>query len=91
MPSIIVSLNGTDTNPFHKYGLTQNPFGQLNTAETDDAERRLNSLGGDPIPAENAEGYIREKLTGFSPEFVDLCVKYFRAGKMVKFKVKWPK
>ena len=91
MPTIVVSLNGTDTNPFEKMGLTQNPYGQLNKAETDEGERRLNNLGADPIPTENAEAYIREKLAGFSPEFVDLCVKLYRPGKMVKFKVKWPK
>jgi hypothetical protein len=91
MPTIVVSLNGTDQNPFNKLGLTQNPFGQVNKSETDEAERVLNSLGADPIPTENAETYIREKLQGFSPEFVDLCVKQFRPGKIVKFKVKWPK
>ena len=90
MPTIVVSLNGTDQNPFEKMGLKQNPFGQLNKAETDAAERALNNLGADPIPHDNAEAYIREKLTGFSPELVDLCVKQFRPGKIVKFKVKWP-
>jgi hypothetical protein len=89
MPTIIVSLNGTETNPFNKLGLTQNPFGQVNKGETDEAERRLNSLGAEPIPSENSEAYIREKLAGFSPEFVDLCVNNYRPGKMIKFKVKW--
>ncbi len=26
---IIVELNGTDINPYHKLGLTQNPFSQI--------------------------------------------------------------
>lgn len=67
-----VTLNGTDTNPFHAMGLTQRPFPQLGKAEYDAQERILNRLAAEPIPD---VGYRRKTLTdaGFSPEFVDLC------------------
>jgi hypothetical protein len=86
---IHVDLNGTVTNPFHKWGLTQNPFLHSPKMEYDGACRQLASLGGDPIPHNAAEGYIRKCLTGFSPEFVDLCVAQFRPGEMVRFEVFW--
>lgn len=35
MPTLKISLNGTDSNPWHKLGLTQNPFPQLARYETD--------------------------------------------------------
>lgn len=82
-----VVLNGTDTNPHHKWGLTQNPFPQLGMAQHDAACLRLQSLGGDPIP--NVE-YIREKLKDyFTDEFIDLCCREFKPGEMVKFHVHW--
>lgn len=82
----LVELNGTDENPYHRLGLTQNPFPQLGKAEYDAAERRLHSLGGDPIPDTD---YIREKLKGFNPEFVELCCSKFEKGKMVKFYIEF--
>jgi hypothetical protein len=81
-----VSLNGTDTNPHHKWGLTQNPFPQLAKAEYDRACLHLQALGGDPIP--NVE-YIREHLKGWNPEFVELCCSRFVKGEYVRFTVEW--
>src|SRR5215469_13142216 len=75
---IEVRLNGTDTNPFHAMGLTQNPFPQLGKAKWDKAERQLHRLGGDPIPHDAAPAYIADVLTGFHQEFIDLCIKNFR-------------
>lgn len=89
--TITVGLNGTDTNPYHKLGLTRNPFPELGKSEWDAAELQMHKLGGDPIPQDNPEAYIREVLAGFSSEFVDLCVQNFRPGKYVKFKVFWPR
>lgn len=89
MPKIKVYLNGTDKNPFEKMGLLQNPFPQLAEAESNEAIFRLQKLGGPPIPKNEAEKYIRETLTGFSQEFVDLCVKNFEVGKYVEFTVTW--
>jgi len=84
---LLVELNGTSENPYHKMGLTQNPFPQTAKYELDAHCLRLQSLGGDPIP--NTD-YIRERLAGgFSDEFIELCCRNFQPGKMVKFVVEW--
>jgi hypothetical protein len=79
---LYVELNGTDSNPYHTMGLTQNPFPQTARFGEDSFTLRLQSLGGDPIP--NTD-YIRRKLRGFSTEFIELCCKNFRKGEIVKF------
>lgn len=79
-----VRLNGTDENPFHKFGMTQNPFPQVARYEYTRHLLRLQKLGGDPIPDTD---YIRRTLTGFSEEFVDLCCTRFKKGEMVEFEV----
>ena len=81
--TFVVELNGTDENPYHRFGVTQNPF-PLGDAEYDAAYRIVQSLGGDPIPDID---YIKRKLQGFSQEFVDLCCRKFEKGKMVRFGV----
>lgn len=83
---IKVCLNGTDVNPYHRFGLRCNPFPQTGNARDDKYCMIVQELGGDPIP--NVE-YIREKLKGFSAEFVDLCVSKFVAGEYVEFTVEW--
>ena len=87
--TVVVVLNGTDENPYNCLGLTQNPFPQIGKAEYQAAITELASLGGDPIPHGSYDAYIRMKLLGFSPEFVDLCVKNFRPGVIVEFAVTW--
>lgn len=87
--TIMVALNGTDHNPWHRLGLKQNPFPQTGKAEWDGACLRMQSLGGDPIPAP-AEPYIRERLKGFTDEFVDGCVARFERGQYVTFEVEFP-
>lgn len=82
-----VALNGTQENPYHKLGLTQNPFPQIAKHEWVGAERRLQSLGGDPIP--NTD-HIRKVLLGFSPEFIELCCSQFKPGLYVTFDVEFP-
>lgn len=81
-----VCLNGTTTNPFHKFGLSQNPFPQTGRYEADRFSLVLQKLGGDPIPN---TAYIREVLQGFSDEFVDLCCARFVPGKYVEFDLSW--
>jgi hypothetical protein len=58
-----ITLNGTAGNPYHKWGLTQNPLPQLGVKEYDAACLQLQKLGGDPIPNEQ---YIRDTLRGFA-------------------------
>lgn len=82
-----ISLNGTASNPYFVYGLTQNPFPQLGEYRYDAFEDLMASLGGDPIPDTT---YIRTKLTGFvSQELVELCCQNFRKGEIVKFMITW--
>ena len=84
MVKLRIALNGTDQNPYHKYGLTQNPFPQIAQAEYVNPVLIIQSLGGDPIPDTD---YIRKKLKGFSKEFVELCCSRFVKGAMVEFEV----
>jgi hypothetical protein len=88
MPTTMtVSLNGTDTNPFYKFGLTQNPFPQLARMETDAQVLRLQALGADPIPN---TAFIREWLAGYcTEELIDLCVARFKPGELVHFDITW--
>lgn len=86
MIALRVSLNGRDTNPFHKWGLTQNPFSQIGKTELDGHALHLAALGGDPIP--NTD-YIREHLKGWDPEFVDLCCQAFQKGEYVQFSIRF--
>lgn len=80
-----VTLNGTAENPWHRMGLTQNPFPQIGHAEYDAAERRLNKLGGDPIKDVQQ---IRDTLQGyFTDDFIELCCAQFKPGEMVHFQI----
>lgn len=87
MAEIWVALNGTDTNPFHKHGLSFNPFPQIAKYETLALVMNMQKLGGDPIP--NVQ-YIRDTLKGCEPEFIELCCRMYKKGEMVKFKVQFP-
>jgi hypothetical protein len=81
-----VVLNGTDVNPYHRWGLTQNPIPQLGVRQWDEQVLRVQGLAGEPIPSVE---YIREKLDGMSIEFVELlCSKYVK-GEVVEFDVSW--
>ena len=81
-----VVLNGTDTNPWHKLGLPQNPFPQIAEYAFTVGCLQIQKLGGNPIPNEE---YIRETLKGFSKEFIDLCCANYEKGKMVIFNVEF--
>lgn len=83
---LTVNLNGTDTNPWHQYGLMQNPFPQIADARYEKQIRHLAKLGADPIPDTN---YIRKHLEGWSKEFVDGCCERFRKGEMVTFNIQF--
>src|SRR5206468_330458 len=81
-----VELNGTDRNPYHKLGLTQNPFPQIAEHRYSGACLRLQSLGGEPCdPAK-----IRRVLAGWEPAFVEELCRRWRPGEIVKFEVTFP-
>jgi hypothetical protein len=82
-----VRLNGTDENPWHKMNLRMNPFPQIAKHELNGAMMQLNSLDGDPITGPDD---IRNRLSGWSDEFVDRCIEQFKPGERVRFVVEFP-
>jgi hypothetical protein len=85
--TMVVTINGTGVNPWHRLGLRCNPFPQIGRAETDAAERQVASLDGDPV---TGEADIRARLAGFTPEFIDGIVAQWRPGERVRFTVTFP-
>jgi hypothetical protein len=81
-----VVINGTSENRWHRYRLQRNPFPQLGHVEWHAAEMMVASLDGDPITSEQD---IRDRLPGFSPEFVELCCARYVPGERVAFLVCW--
>jgi hypothetical protein len=82
-----VTINGTGMNPWHCFGLRQNPFPQTGKAEYAAGERQLASLDGDPVRTADD---IRERLTGFNPEFVEGVIRRWQPGRRVRFKIAFP-
>jgi hypothetical protein len=84
---VVVTLNGTDKNPWHTMNLTRNPFPQLAKAEFSQADDLLADLDGDPIV--DADD-LRKRLRGCSQEFIDVCVAQYQPGKRIRFVVEFP-
>ena len=82
-----VTINGTGINPWHRFGLRQNPFPQLGKAEYAAGERQLASLDGDPVRTADD---IRERLAGFDPAFVEGVIQRWQPGRRVRFKIVFP-
>ena len=82
-----VTINGTDMNPWRRFGLRQNPFPQIGKAEYAAGERKLASLDGDPVRTADD---IRERLAGFDPEFVEGVIQRWQPGRRVRFKIVFP-
>jgi hypothetical protein len=82
-----VTINGTDMNPWHRFGLRQNPFPQIGKAEYAAGERKLASLDGDPVRTADD---IRERLSGFAPEFIEGVIQRWQPGHRVRFKIVFP-
>jgi hypothetical protein len=82
-----VTINGTGMNPWHRFGLRQNPFPQTGQAEYAAGERKLASLDGDPVQTPDD---IRERLAGFAPAFVEGVIQRWQPGHRVRFKVVFP-
>jgi hypothetical protein len=81
-----VSINGTDENPFAKlWGLKQNPFPQIAKYELRHAMMELNSLAAEPIRSKEE---IAARLRHWSREFIELCQSNYKAGEIVRFRVK---
>lgn len=84
---IVVTINGTDVNPWHRMNLRQNPFPQIPKAELSGAMQQLNSLDADPIRGPDD---IRERLAGWSEEFVQACIASYKPGERTRFRVTFP-
>jgi hypothetical protein len=84
---LTVRLNGTSENPWHIYGLKQNPFPQLGKAEWQLAMHQLNSLNGDPIKDLSD---LEKRLPNWDPEFIELCKKHFKPGELSIFEIAFP-
>ena len=84
---LIVTVNGTGRNPWHRFGLRQNPFPQTGKAEYAAGERQLASLDGDPVRTADD---IRERLAGFAPEFIEGVIQRWQPGHRIRFKVVFP-
>lgn len=82
-----VTLNGTSKNHWHRYNLRQNPFPQIAKAEYVSAMMQLNSLDGEPLRREQDIG---ERLAGWHPEFIRMCVEQYRPGERFTFIVTIP-
>jgi hypothetical protein len=82
-----VTINGTDMNPWHRFGLRQNPFPQTGKAEYAAGERQLASLDGDPVRTADD---IRQRLAGFDPEFIEGVIQRWQPGRRVRFKIVFP-
>lgn len=80
MGTVTVTINGTEQNPYEKFGLKRNPFSKGHVAT-------LDKLRTGPI---RTTAQIREILKGFSEEFILLCCQQSIPGEVVKFSVNWP-
>lgn len=81
---ITVKLNGTDENPYAKYGLKCNPFPQIGLDEFRGANALLADLAANPIKDLDD---LRNRLKGCTGEFIDLCCQRFEKGKTVEFQI----
>jgi hypothetical protein len=85
---LTVRINGTDTNPWARYGLRQNPFPQVAKHELLAGERMLASLDGEPVTTTQD---IRDRLAGCSAELIELCIAQWRPGERVEFDIVFPR
>jgi hypothetical protein len=86
--TLTVTINGTDENRWHRYGLRRNPFPQTAITELHHGERQLADLDGDPVTSETD---IRARLAGFSAELIHLVIFQYRPGQRVSFKITFPR
>jgi hypothetical protein len=85
-----VTLNGSNRNPYERYGLERNPFPALPDASIHPSVNGcLADLAARPI-VDAAD--LRQRLTaaGASTEFVEGCVARFQPGRTVRFTVSFP-
>ena len=84
------TINGTDANPYGRWGLRQNPFPQVSTGDAPvRPQLALQSLGGEPV---RDAADIRERLAGyFTPGFIEGVVARWKPGEMVRIRLTFPR
>lgn len=85
--TMTVTINGTDSNRWNRLGMTQNPFPQLGKSEYDIGEMQIASLDADPVTGPDD---IRQRLRGFSDEFIEGCISRYTPGERVRFTISFP-
>lgn len=85
--TLTIKLNGTEENPYHKYGLTRNPFPQIGKYEWSHVDHLLANLEAEPIKDDLD---LRDRLKGCDPDFIQVCCERFQKGKMVVFELTFP-
>lgn len=82
---LLVKINGTNNNPWHKMFLTKNPLPQMPRAELMPHMQALAKLDADPIKDTSQIRQILGDL--FTNEFIELCCNQFKLGERVGFYV----
>jgi len=85
-----VIINGTEDNVWLRWNLRHNPFPQesLARAEWAAAAQQIASLDGEPVRSPQD---IRDRLKGFSPEFIEGCISRWQPGQRTQFTVRFPR
>jgi hypothetical protein len=86
---VIVVLNGTNQNPYERYGMRRNPFHAIPYADQRFAAANEILADLDANPIRNVED-LRRRLDGCTAEFIELCTGRYQRGKRVKFSVYFP-
>lgn len=86
---VTITLNGTDTNPWEKLGLKQNPFPAIPKAEYGIANAFIAELDSKPIErAWDLESRCKGALC--SEEFMAMCLARYQPGERVRFTIEFP-
>lgn len=91
MPEVTFNfmVNGTDKNPYEKWGFRFNPLPQHGKQELARADLMMQSLAE---PIKSADD-IRQRLNGCDKDFVErIIATFYKPGEMVKvtLKLHWP-
>ena len=85
--SLRVTINGSSTNPWDRYGLDRIPLPQIARHELNPAMMQRASVDRDPITGPED---IRARLAGWSAEFIELCIAQYVPGQRIAFAVNFP-
>lgn len=89
---ITIILNGTDTNPFLKYGLLMNPFPAIPKRQYAAVNLALARLAAEPLSGpDDIRRILEPVVTGAAGEqLIAACCEMFKKGERVEFDVTYP-